>query len=781
MKGGRPEPVVEGALPSGLIGGALPEVDGLSTTGFSAFIDRALGLICVVALLPALLTSQEQMHQLNPIWLMCIGGAALASAVLMPVYAWSRRGIRPLVILFSATVLIGMLTWRVAWTGSETEVHAPLLALVLGLGVVCAGVASTTLVGALYGLVIGVAFWLVRLTPSGASSSPIVAFQDAVLVVGPPIAVLIVLQQVRAAMADLDAQLARRHAESADAAVNQALVDERRRLDAIVHDEIMTTLVAAAGSRTQQDPHVAKQAQHAIEALRVEASLEQADSPITVDQFVRLAKDITGSVCPRAQVIGEIPAVTVTLPQRVVRPMLQAIREAALNAEKHSSAETVQVYAHVTASGRRIAVRVSIADDGKGFDPAAVPAERLGVRLALEGRMLAIGGRAEILAAPGRGTTIRLMWSGDRMRAAAVRRSLSEIALQHPLFLGMDPKPVTIVGLALAALYFGIAALNAAHSSPALVAAAVALLAGGFALVRPALLRGPIPWWIGWLAAAGAVGAAAAALAAMPDPSWGEHCTWFLVPEVVLLVLTYAGGQVVPVWAAVAAHTVIAALAAWQTGQPVGLSLATIAGPALWLTLTSVIFRWLNSIWAEIDDAEQSGVEAAQLNASFFSKLVLREVWLTELREEVGPVLDKLAAGTPLSAADRADFLLLEGSLRDGIKASNFNSPGLSAAIMEARTRGVGVTLVDNRGSRLPEPARRATLRHLERIVREAGAGRIVARTAPEGYDDAVTIVQVLSPDETSLTRIAPDGTVVAVVGVPAAEYDPKRKKLDAH
>ncbi len=62
---------------------------------------------------------------------------------------------------------------------------------------------------------------------------------------------------------------------------------------------------------------------------------------------------------------------------------------------------------------RRLAgtVAVEVIDDGPGFDPAAVPAHRYGLREAVRGRMATVGGRADIDSAPGRGTRIRLEWS----------------------------------------------------------------------------------------------------------------------------------------------------------------------------------------------------------------------------------------------------------------------------------------------------------------------------------------------------------------------------------
>ena len=79
---------------------------------------------------------------------------------------------------------------------------------------------------------------------------------------------------------------------------------------------------------------------------------------------------------------------------------------------------------------------------------------------------------------------------------------------------------------------------------------------------------------------------------------------------------------------------------------------------------------------------------------------------------------------------------------------------------MAARLRGIDVTLIDNRGSSLGEAVRRAAVRHLVDMVTNATSGRIVARTAPEGYDEAVTIVQA-DANGSTLTKVLNDGTIV--------------------
>jgi signal transduction histidine kinase/phage shock protein PspC (stress-responsive transcriptional regulator) len=82
--------------------------------------------------------------------------------------------------------------------------------------------------------------------------------------------------------------------------------------------------------------------------------------------------------------------------------LVQAAREAMLNGARHGGS-AVSVYLEV-ADG---AAEVFIKDRGPGFDPDAVPADRLGVRESIIGRMNRHGGTAAITSSPD-GTEVRL-------------------------------------------------------------------------------------------------------------------------------------------------------------------------------------------------------------------------------------------------------------------------------------------------------------------------------------------------------------------------------------
>jgi signal transduction histidine kinase len=78
-------------------------------------------------------------------------------------------------------------------------------------------------------------------------------------------------------------------------------------------------------------------------------------------------------------------------------------QEALANVGKHARASR----ARVRIAAADAVVSVEVADDGRGFDPAAVGPEHFGLR-SMRGRIADLGGRLEVTSAPGRGTTLRV-------------------------------------------------------------------------------------------------------------------------------------------------------------------------------------------------------------------------------------------------------------------------------------------------------------------------------------------------------------------------------------
>ncbi len=115
----------------------------------------------------------------------------------------------------------------------------------------------------------------------------------------------------------------------------------------------------------------------------------------------------------------EVVAVGDTPVTERLRPLVPAAREAMVNAARHSAADRVDVYAECGPKLTEVYVR----DRGRGFDPASVAEDRLGVRQSIVERMARHGGSADIRTAPEAGTEVRLrMAAPDAVASGAETR-----------------------------------------------------------------------------------------------------------------------------------------------------------------------------------------------------------------------------------------------------------------------------------------------------------------------------------------------------------------------
>jgi signal transduction histidine kinase len=87
-----------------------------------------------------------------------------------------------------------------------------------------------------------------------------------------------------------------------------------------------------------------------------------------------------------------------------LRAVIHAATEAANNAARHSGAQRISLFAEVLPSG----IDVFVTDQGRGFDPAAVPKDRRGLTESIVARMKRHGGSATVSSAAGEGAEIHL-------------------------------------------------------------------------------------------------------------------------------------------------------------------------------------------------------------------------------------------------------------------------------------------------------------------------------------------------------------------------------------
>jgi signal transduction histidine kinase len=95
--------------------------------------------------------------------------------------------------------------------------------------------------------------------------------------------------------------------------------------------------------------------------------------------------------------------------------VVQAAREAIVNAAKHAEIDEVSVYAEVEPTS----VNVFVRDRGKGFDPDVVGKDRHGLADSIRGRMERNGGKVRLRTAPGEGTEVQLEMPVKTSKGAA--------------------------------------------------------------------------------------------------------------------------------------------------------------------------------------------------------------------------------------------------------------------------------------------------------------------------------------------------------------------------
>jgi signal transduction histidine kinase/phage shock protein PspC (stress-responsive transcriptional regulator) len=175
---------------------------------------------------------------------------------------------------------------------------------------------------------------------------------------------------------------------------------ERADIAAHLHDSVLQTL-ALIQRKSADSAEVMRLARAQERDLRGWLYGASAVDPSTLAARVAAvaaeAEDVHGAVV-EVVTVGDRPV------DERTRALLAALREAVFNAARHAGAP-VQVYVESGPSG----VEAFVRDRGVGFDLAAVPEDRLGVRESVIGRMERHGGNARVTSAHGDGTEVRLL------------------------------------------------------------------------------------------------------------------------------------------------------------------------------------------------------------------------------------------------------------------------------------------------------------------------------------------------------------------------------------
>jgi signal transduction histidine kinase len=182
--------------------------------------------------------------------------------------------------------------------------------------------------------------------------------------------------------------------------------EERADIAARVHDSVLQTLalIQRSADKPQEVAKLARAQERELRSWLFEGrppgsfGAEGAATLAAGVEQIEREVEATHGVAVDAVTVGDAPL------DDELRALLEAGREATVNAAKWSGAGSVSIY--VEAEPRRVSMFVR--DRGKGFDSDAIAGDRKGIAESIRGRMQRHGGTAVIRSVPGEGTEVEL-------------------------------------------------------------------------------------------------------------------------------------------------------------------------------------------------------------------------------------------------------------------------------------------------------------------------------------------------------------------------------------
>ncbi len=328
----------------------------------------------------------------------------------MVIRSWRRGNLGWWPYLHGFTVLVAM--WRWPWLVVDPVLlpdnFQAWVWWMAGTATISMGVVNPRWLGWIYLVVASASWYLLDTSVYGGSEDWGIALQDSiyVLLLGGAVSSLVRLTRDGAKRADEANSVAIANA------VEQAQIDaverERQRIDALVHDHVLNTLLVAAKATSQAEQRAAAlAATEAIASLESAAAEQESTAGITALGLYRSLRK--AALRASAQIEVEIVSAGLEeIPAEVAQSITEATLQAIDNALRHSRASKIRLLlGQVDAPG----ILVRVIDNGEGFNLERLPKDRLGIRNSIQARMRSVEGRAEILSEPGAGTTAVLGWS----------------------------------------------------------------------------------------------------------------------------------------------------------------------------------------------------------------------------------------------------------------------------------------------------------------------------------------------------------------------------------
>ena len=261
----------------------------------------------------------------------------------------------------------------------------------------------------LYLAFVPISYFFLRLQPIGGAEDLGSATLDATYILLYALAIQVLVGLLRTAASRVDGKNDELAVSSARRAEIDATERERQKIDELVHDQVLTTILLAANADSpERKLMAAESASLAIERLQAAASSEDTSlQEVSVGAFIDSLNSSLSRGYPQIP-INLTKEVDFLMPINVGIALADATIQAITNSMQHAGAKANRaIRIKVDHHGLKIVVK----DDGRGFWESKIPKNRLGIRNSIRRRATAVGAEVRIASSPRKGATVVLKWS----------------------------------------------------------------------------------------------------------------------------------------------------------------------------------------------------------------------------------------------------------------------------------------------------------------------------------------------------------------------------------
>ena len=374
-----------------------------------------LGRIYSVALsaitAEAIVNGFGQLAFLNPIVFFVSAGLLVTAVIGVVVSAWLvPSGMNFWLRTVAIVALVLFATWPLHFdlTQATPAGFQPWIWWPLGICAIAAGTTFRFGIGVIYLLFMTISWPILKVSGFGGSAQLLLGIQESLhlFVFSSVLIAMVLALRWEAGKTDSANQ------EAISSAVESARVDaveiERSRLDALVHDSVLTTLLVAAHAETAEQRTLAsKSAAEAISRLKKARSDESQPAQFTLASFFHALELRVQETSKEFEVstsrINDLP-----ISSQIAQALTEATLQAVDNSLKHAGQASERA---VRLRGQGSGLKIVVSDNGRGFRPSQVPRDRIGISSSIVARVTNVGGRVFINSSPGAGTSVVIEWS----------------------------------------------------------------------------------------------------------------------------------------------------------------------------------------------------------------------------------------------------------------------------------------------------------------------------------------------------------------------------------